>query len=262
MICPKCQKESLNFQNCPYCNTPLVAPKVEEQPVVQEVQEEPVIEEIIEESTRPQNTEALRKKLKIFYICVIAIGIVVLILLIINLFKKNTKPKEIPPEETTTTVRLTTQYVNSRASMRNPYGLDTEFKSSLYDENSKKYYDVTVKGIRLLDSAEINSLLNANGITYEVFEGFALKGIVYSVHVDDLDGSISPALMGTFYKTSTMEDFVKINGENKKIDVKSIANENISSGETKEVSVIYQTKDDDYSICLGNAGKAIGCIRP
>ena len=132
--------------------------------------------------------------------------------------------------------------------MKEPYGLDKEFKSTLYDETSKKYYDVTVKGIRTLDSNEINTLLSTNEFTYNTFDGFTLKGFVYSVHIDDLDGSISPALMATFYKTSTMEDYVKINGENIKIDIRSIANEPISSGETKEVSVIYQVKDDDYSI--------------
>lgn len=239
MICPKCNQESINFDICPYCNYDFST--------------------IPTELENKKNIDIIQKRLNIFYICVIIIGIPIIGLLLFNLINKYKKPDLVVYENVTTTKEIiNTEYTKTNPIM--PTGLGNLTLGSIKYNNN--YYDAYVKGIRLIDSNEVSTLLSEKGIDYPLDAGFRYEGIEYSVSIKD-NIKVSPVLNSVFYYTDTGNDYINIDENIFRINTVDIYDgEDILPNSEKRVIVLYETNTNDYSICLGYKGHNTACINP
>lgn len=240
MICPKCNQESINFEVCPYCNYDFST--------------------IPNELDKKENLIKLKKRLNVFYVSVIVVGIIVFALLVINLLNKGKKTvyQSKYTNDTTTTSVEVLDYTPSNPI--EPVKMDVLTLGSIKDGDN--YYDAYIKGVRLINSEEAINILNQHGITYELSEGFYLEGLVYNVSIKD-NLNISPVLNSNFYYTETGNDYVNINENIFRIDTVDIYDgDNLTNSNNKDVVVIYQTNTNNYSICMGYRKHNIGCINP
>jgi hypothetical protein len=141
-----------------------------------------------------------------------------------------------------------------------PTGLGNLTLGSIKYNNN--YYDAYVKGIRLIDSNEVSTLLSERGIDYPLDAGFRYEGIEYSVSIKD-NIKVSPVLNSVFYYTDTGNDYINIDENIFRINTVDIYDgEDILPNSEKRVIVLYETNTNDYSICLGYKGHNTACINP
>ena len=243
MICPRCKYESINFDTCPYCKYDLTT-----------------VPNPFETIKINEEYKKIRKRLNIFYYIVIAIGSIILIFLIFNLFnKKDNKAidNKVNTNRATTQEIIDKGYVDSNPVTPAKFGELT--KASL--QHNGEYYEVFVKGIRKIDSIEASNILTSHGLTYDIRYGFNLEGIEYEISlIDDLN-DVNPVLKSNYYLTDTGYDYLNINDDIFRIKTVDIYDgNNISKDDKASVIVIYQTNENRHSICLGNRSYKAGCI--
>ena len=187
------------------------------------------------------------KKYNVFYSFVIIIGIGVIILLIMNLINKNKTEENITYSD------------GSRSLVT--YGLNKEFLSSIKDPTSDNYYDAHVKGIRVLNLSEVEALIKDNNLDYPLIDEYQYRGLVYEVSIYNLnDINYNPKLDVKYYYKNGNRYYDKYN--DKEVSVISLGDNLISNNDTKQITVIYQTNNDNYALCIGNEKYKDGCINP
>ena len=182
-----------------------------------------------------------------FYLWVIIIGIVIIGLLVTRLLLVNKPTKNITYSD------------GSRSIVS--YKLDKTFIASIMDPITNEYYDAYVKGVRVLNLSEVESLIKDNNIDYKLMDGYQLRGLVYEISLSGLnDINYNPKLEAKYYYKNGNRYTDKLN--DKEVNIISLGDNLISNNDTKQITLIYQTNNDNYVICLGNPSFNEGCINP
>lgn len=209
---------------------------------------------------------------RIFFMCVIIVGSIILLIisfmLILGNNRKNIINAELKPNELNTTKKQTTttkisKNIGVRSSFVSPVHIGDTTIASLYSSINNKYYDVDVYGIRFITGIEATQL--GESFNKKPSDSFIYEGFEYRVKLNDMDDlsiPINPVLEAKIYRLIGTDRF-NVDNETYVIKVQSIYDGgDIMNGNEAIIKVIYSipTYADNYSICLGNKDNNIGCF--
>lgn len=209
---------------------------------------------------------------RIFFMCVIIVGSIVLLIisfmLILGNNRKNIIDTELksPPSNITNRVNNTTSVsrnIGGRSSFVSPVHIGTTTIASIHNSINNKYYDVDVYGIRFITGIEATQL--GESFNQKPSDSFIYEGFEYRVKFNDLNDittPISPVLDAKIYRLMGTDQF-NVDGEPYVVKVQSIYDGgNIMNGNEAVIKVIYSvpTYADNYSVCLGIREHNMGCF--
>lgn len=212
-----------------------------------------------------------KKKFKtedIFFGSVSIVGLIIIVVILVSLANNSNKKQPIAVTPGTTTA--VPEYIESnnigvRSTFNYAMKVGNTTLASIYDEGTKSYYDVDVKGLRFIEGTEAVELAK-NYAKDPLIDGFAWYAFEYQVTFNDLNNisssGISPVLSSKLYMWLGAT-FVTYNEENYTMKTYDIYNYGpIANKKSATVKVVYQMPitEKEYSICFGYIDKTMGCF--
>lgn len=222
--------------------------------------------------TNSSQTNNHKKKYKVedlFFSGVSAIGLIILVILIVSLFKNNkamdekrlaTKQGNIYDQTI-----IETNNVGNRSSFNAPMKIGNTTLASVYDSLNQLYVDVDVTGLRFIEGVEAEELAK-NYSTDTLNNGFAWYGLEYRVNFNDLkqlEGrGINPVLNSKLYLWNG-SDYIVYNEKKNELKTYDVySGSTITNNQSAIIKVIYQIpiEEKEYSVCFGYLEKTLGCF--